>query len=75
LKLSYWGLEMVKKPGATSGGIISVRTGQVFFTAVGIREQRHFALPFYLTWGEMLANGQLRRLDCGGSGFLDSRIS
>jgi hypothetical protein len=63
LNLAYWGLDMVKKPGATSGGIISVRTGQVFFTAVGIREPRHFALPFYLTWGEMLADGQLRRLD------------
>jgi hypothetical protein len=62
LKLSYWGLDMVKKPGATSGGVISVRTGQVLFTAAGIRELRHFASPFYLTWGEMLANGALRRL-------------
>lgn len=62
LKLSYWGLDMVKKPGAAAGGIISVRTGQVFFTAAGISEARHFAMPFYLTWGELLANGQLRRL-------------
>jgi hypothetical protein len=62
LKLSYWGLDMVKKPGASSAGVISVRTGQVLFTAAGIRERRHFASPFYLTWGEMLANGSLRRL-------------
>jgi len=62
LKLSYWGLEMVKKPGVTSAGMMSVRTGQVFFTAAGIREQRHFPMPFYLNWGEMLASGALRRL-------------
>lgn len=62
LKLSYWGLDMVKKPGVTSAGVISVRTGQVVFTAAGIREQRHFAAPFYLQWGEMLASGALRRL-------------
>jgi hypothetical protein len=60
--LSYWGLDMVKKPGAASGGVICVKTGQVFFTAAGIREQRHFAQPFYLIWGEMLANGALNRL-------------
>lgn len=63
LQLAYWGLDMVKKPGATSGGVISVRTGQVFFTAAGIREVRHFAMPFYLIWGEMLASGAIRRLD------------
>ncbi len=61
-KLDYWGLEMVKKPGAAAGAVISVRTGQVFFTAAGIREPQHFLAPFYLTWGEMLANGQLKRL-------------
>jgi hypothetical protein len=62
LPLSYWGLDMVKKPGATSAGVISVRTGQVFFTAAGIRELRHFDSPFYLVWGEMLADGALKRL-------------
>jgi hypothetical protein len=61
-KLSYWGLDMVKKPGATAAAVISVRTGQVFFTAAGIRELRHFAAPFYLIWGEMLADGSLKRL-------------
>jgi hypothetical protein len=61
-KLSYWGLDMVKKPGASAGAVISVRTGQVFFTAAGIREQRHFDAPFYLIWGEMLADGSLKRL-------------
>jgi len=63
LPLSYWGVDVVKKPGTTSGGVISVRTGQIFFTAAGIRELRHFAMPFYLTWGELLASGAVRRLD------------
>jgi hypothetical protein len=62
LKLSYWGLDMVKKPGAISAGVLCVRCGQVFFTSAGIREQRHFTEPFYLIWGEMLANGALNRL-------------
>ena len=62
LKLSYWGVDMVKKPGTTSGGVLSVRTGKVLFTAAGIREPRHFAQPFYLVWGEMKADGGLQRL-------------
>ena len=62
LPLSYWGLDMVTKPGATAAGVMSIRTGQVFFTAAGIRELRHFDAPFYLIWGEMLADGSLKRL-------------
>ena len=62
MKLSYWGVDMVKKPGATSAGVISVRTGKVIFTAAGIHEPRHFQQPFYLTWGEMRADGGLQRL-------------
>jgi hypothetical protein len=63
LPLSYWGVNLVKKPAASNAAVISVRTGQIFFTAAGISETRHFAQPFYLTWGEMLANGTLHRLD------------
>ena len=62
LKLSYWGVDMVKKPGTTSAGVLSVRTGKVLFTAAGIREPRHFEQPFYLVWGEMKADGGLQRL-------------
>jgi hypothetical protein len=70
LPLSYWGVDVVKKPGTTSGGVMSVRTGQIFFTAAGIRELRHFAMPFYLTWGELLASGAVHRLefDYNGAG-------
>ena len=62
MKLSYWGVDMVKKPGATSAGVLSVRTGKVLFTAAGIHEPRHFQQPFYLVWGEMRADGGLQRL-------------
>jgi hypothetical protein len=70
LGLSYWGLDVVKKPGMTSAGVISVRTGEVFFTAAGIQESRHFAMPFYLMWGDLLANGSVSKLefDYNGAG-------
>jgi hypothetical protein len=57
--LTFWGLSLVKRAGATVGAVMDVHTGQIFFTAAGIAETRHFRLPFYLTWGQMLANGQL----------------
>ncbi len=60
--LAYWGLKLVPKPGFSSAGLISVRTGQVILTAAGLAEYRHFAQPFWLTWGEMLANGNMGRL-------------
>ena len=60
--LSYWGLKLVQKPGYSSAGLISVKTGQIILTAAGISETRHFAQPFWLTWGEMLANGSMGRL-------------
>lgn len=61
-KLDYWGLELVPKPGFSSSGLVSVRTGQIILTAAGLKEQRHFAVPFYLTWGELLANGEVGRM-------------
>lgn len=60
--LSYWGLKLVQKPGFTSAGLLSVRTGQMVITAAGLTEPRHFTQPFYLTWGEILANGEVGRL-------------
>ena len=62
LPLSYWGVSLVKQTGAVSAAVMNVHTGEVFFTAAGIAEKRHFHLPFYLTWGEMLADGELGRL-------------
>jgi hypothetical protein len=60
--LSYWGLALVQKPGFTSAGLVSVRTGQIVMTAAGLTEPRHFTQPFYVTWGELLANGEVGRL-------------
>ncbi|MDZ4795594.1 MAG: hypothetical protein SGI83_15045 [Bacteroidota bacterium] len=60
--LAYWGLKLVPKPGFSSAGLISVKTGQVILNASGLAETRHFAQPFWLTWGEMLANGSMGRL-------------
>ncbi len=60
--LDYWGLEMVQQQGYTSAGLISVKTGQVILTAAGLQEKRHYQQPFYLTWGEMLATGEMGRL-------------
>jgi len=60
--LKYWGLGMVQKPGFSSAGLVSVRTGQIIVNAAGLTEQRHFAQPFWLTWGEILASGAVGRL-------------
>lgn len=60
--LAYWGLKLVQKPGFDNAGLISVKTGQIILTAAGLAEERHFAQPFWLTWGEMLADGNMGRL-------------
>ncbi len=61
-KLAFWGLELVPRPGYSSNGVLSVKTGQIILTAAGLTEIQHFKEPFYLTWGEMLASGSLGRL-------------
>jgi hypothetical protein len=60
--LAYWGLQLVPKPGFDNAGLVSVKTGQIILTAAGLAETRHFAQPFWLTWGEMLADGNMGRL-------------
>ncbi len=60
--LSYWGLKLEQKPGFSSSGLVSVKTGQIILTAAGLSEKRHFAEPFWITWGEILANGSVGRL-------------
>ncbi len=60
--LTYWGLKLVSKPGFSSAGLVSVKTGQIIMTAAGLAEYKHFTQPFWLTWGEMLANGSMGRL-------------
>lgn len=64
--LDYWGLKLAPTGSPTEAGVLSVRTGRILLTASGIDEPVHFAIPFRLTWGEMLADGNVGQL------FLDS---
>ncbi len=61
ITLSYWGVQ-VSGSSSAPAGVLSVKTGQIIFTNAGIKEPRHFAQPFKLFWGEMLANGNLGEL-------------
>ena len=60
--LDYWKLQLVPTGDPAQAGVVSVRTGRLVFTAAGISEPVHFAKPFRLTWGEMLADGNLGEL-------------
>jgi hypothetical protein len=60
--LDYWNLQLVPTGPPDQSGVVSVRTGRVLLTAAGISEPMHFARPFGLTWGEMLADGNLGQL-------------
>jgi hypothetical protein len=65
VKLAHWQLDLVPTGQPTQAGVVSARTGRIVFLAAGIAEKIHFDMPFGLTWGEMLANGDL------GDLFLD----
>jgi hypothetical protein len=60
--LEYWALQLVPTGPPGQSGVISVRTGRVLLTAAGIAEPVHFTKPFGLTWGELLADGNLGEL-------------
>lgn len=60
--LNYWKLQLVPTGDSNQAGVVSVRTGRLVFTAAGISETIHFAMPFKLTWGEILADGNLGEL-------------
>ncbi len=62
VKLDYWKLDLVPTGDPAQAGVVSARTGRLIFTAAGISEPVHFAEPFRLTWGEMLADGNLGEL-------------
>ena len=61
-EMKYWGVQLVPKDPNKSAGVICVKLGVIYLTAAGIFEPRHFAKPFYLTWGEIKATGDLGRL-------------
>jgi hypothetical protein len=60
--LKYWDLHLVPTGPPDHSGVVSIRTGRVLLTGAGIAEPEHFAEPFGLTWGEMLANGNIGQL-------------
>jgi hypothetical protein len=60
--LAYWGVDLVAKDTAKSAGVVCVRLGVVYLTAAGIAEPKHYAKPFWLTWGEIKADGNWGRL-------------
>lgn len=60
--LDYWKLQLVPTGDPNQAGVVSVRTGRLVFTAAGISETVHFDEPFELTWGEILADGNLGEL-------------
>ena len=62
MDLEYWKVKLVPPDQPVPAGVISVRTGRLLFTAAGISEPVHFLRPFWLTWGEILANGNLGEL-------------
>ncbi len=57
--LDYWQLELVSAGDTSEAGVVSIRTGRVFFTAAGIKEPVHFDKTFNLIWGELLADGNI----------------
>jgi tetratricopeptide (TPR) repeat protein len=61
--LSYWGLDLVTQQNMRSPGVASVKTGVVYLTGAGLAEPRHFAEPFDLIWGEILADGRFKTED------------
>ena len=62
VRLTHWDLQLVPTGPPDQAGVLSVRTGRVLFLAAGIAEPVHFARPFGLTWGELLASGNLGEL-------------
>ncbi len=62
LDMKYWDVTTVPRDSLNSGGVVCVKLGVIYLTAAGIDEPRHFARPFWLTWGEIKASGNLGRL-------------
>ncbi len=70
VELEYWKLQLVPTGAPDAAGVLSIRTGRIVFTAAGIAEPVHFDEPFRLTWGEILADGNLgeMRFDVSAQG-------
>jgi hypothetical protein len=84
VELDYWKVQLVPTGAPDESGVLSIRTGRIVFTSAGIAEPVHFAIPFRLLWGEILADGNIGdlRFDLGLQGqkfdglpYTPSRIS
>jgi hypothetical protein len=62
LNMDYWGVSLVPKDSTLSAGIVCVKLGVIYLTAAGISEPVHYSTPFWLTWGEIKATGDLGQL-------------
>jgi len=62
ITLDHWKVELVETSPGDPAGALSIRTGQIILTQAGIKEDRHFAKPFKLIWGELLASGDVGEL-------------
>ncbi len=70
MDMKYWDVTTIPRDSTQSGGVVCVKLGVIYLTAAGIFEPRHFARPFWLTWGEIKASGNLGQLffDYNGGG-------
>ncbi len=70
LHMDYWGVTAVPRDSTKSAGVVCVKLGVIYLTAAGIFEPGHFTAPFWLTWGELKASGNMGRLffDYNGGG-------
>jgi hypothetical protein len=62
VQLDHWDLALVPTGPPNQSAVMSIRTGRILLTAAGIAEPKHFDEPFGLTWGEMLADGNIGQL-------------
>ncbi|HTY59229.1 MAG TPA: hypothetical protein VMF59_10440, partial [Bacteroidota bacterium] len=73
LAMDYWGVTAVPRDSTRSAGVVCVKLGVIYLTAAGISEPKHFGAPFWLTWGELKASGNMGRLffdyNAGGQRF------
>jgi hypothetical protein len=60
--LDYWKVELVQEDPTEDAGVLSVKTGQIILLAAGIQEKVHWGEPFWLIWGELLADGNFGEL-------------
>lgn len=62
VELDYWKVQLVPTGAPDEAGVLSIRTGRIIFTSAGIAEPVHFDKAFRLTWGEILADGNIGEL-------------